>query len=126
MPPEPSVDDSAAKAPRLLTDPTLRAAADSLHRTVGFATFPLEEGHPCNPVSHITDLPFRALDVYVKQINSDKLSDLGRAALNNAFTGFLNVPEDQPHLREAYVKESVERFGLKDFDPFCTAAICRR
>jgi len=84
---------------------------------VGFGTGYPEEGHPCNPVSHITDLPFRALDVYVKQINSDKLSDLGRAALNNAFTGFLNVPEDQPHLRETYVKERVERFGLMDFDP---------
>jgi hypothetical protein len=114
--PSPSVDDSAAKAPRLLTDPTLRAAANSLHRTVGIGMCPPEDGFPCNPVSHITDLPFRALDVYVKQINSEKLSDLGRAALNHAFTGFLNLPEDQPLLREAYVKERKERFGL-DFDP---------
>jgi len=114
--PSPSADDSSAKAPRLLTDPILGAAADSLHRTVGFGCG-TEERHPCNPVSHITDLPFRTLDIYVKQINSDKLSDLGRAALNHAFPGFLNVPEDQPDLREAYVKERKERFGLTDFDP---------
>lgn len=95
-------------------DPQL-LAADRLHRSYGFGTFALE-GRACNPVAHVSDLPFRSVDVWVKQINSEKVSDLGRAALVIAFSGFLGAAEDQPR-REEYVREMKQRFGRYDFDP---------
>jgi hypothetical protein len=96
-------------------DPQLFSAADRLHRSVGFGTFTLD-GRAHNPVAHVSGLPVQSMDVWVKQINSERVSDLGRAALAIAFSGFLDAAEHQPR-REEYVREIEQLFGRYDFDP---------
>jgi hypothetical protein len=87
----------AAAAKRSIAD--LKARVDAPERTHGYGMKWLDQ-LPHSPIDHIQDAPLETKEFWVKQINLERLTDLGRAALGAAFVGFADQPSDEKGRRE--------------------------
>jgi hypothetical protein len=87
----------AAAAKRSIAN--LKARVDALERTQGYGINRPDQ-LPHSPIEHIKDAPLETKEFWVKQINQERLTDLGRAALSAAFVGFADQPSDEKGPRE--------------------------
>ena len=101
-----------AQAKRVLT--ALEAKVDALERTQGLAW--RRDGPQPSSVDHITDAPLEAKELWVKQINQQKLTPFGRAALGAAFADFADQASGEPR-RDPYVEVMSARGENFEYDP---------
>lgn len=103
----------AAAAKRSIAN--LRARVDALERTQGYGL--KRPGQlPHSPIEHIQDAPLETKEFWAKQINQERLTDLGRAALGAAFIGFGDHPSDEKSRRE-YEELMSTHSGHFEVDP---------
>jgi hypothetical protein len=102
----------AVRARRSLA--ALERKVDGLERTQG-VPFLQSGGVSPSPVAHIEDPPLEAKELWVKQINQERLTELGRAALGAAFVGFADQPADERR-RHDYAELMSTRFGHVEVD----------
>jgi hypothetical protein len=89
----------------------LQQKVDHLQRVRGYGILQ-PDGPSCCPVAHVKDAPLTRKTFYIKQINSGQLTDLGRAALLTAFTGYADGPEIKSD-RDDYAAAMSRRLGCR-------------
>ena len=88
----------------------LERELDQLLRVHGYGMLQTA-GVPPSPVAHLIDPPLKRKTFWVKQINSARLTELGRSALLAAFTGYADHPEIETARRELE-EASSRRLGV--------------